>query len=276
MATPNGIRWRRIFTISIGVLSLFTAVGVTLWTSESYIATVVVASSILVAVALTILLFTYLGGRQEARREDEPLPPWVPEASYAGEVNVEPSKVVGACLNEIAAQQHRTSVRLIAAKESVARRSNINLYLGIVVTTAGVAALVYFLPAMRGNTNSTTAQFLFSFLPRVTLILVLEIFAYFFLNLYRSMAEDVKYYHNEISNVDARCLAAKLAVIKGNEASFTHVVQSLATTERNVILHENDLTPDLKRRQLEQMPLTELLREVKDIVQAANPKSDSR
>jgi hypothetical protein len=300
VATQRVGRWRLFFAISVVALAVLVAVAVTLWTSESYNAALIVAGSILLASALSAQLFRYLGGRQEHAQEDEPLPRWVPNASYLRKAaDAIPDQVVLACLNEIAGQQHRTSIRLVAAKESVARRSNINLYLGILVTLAGVGALLYFLPDMLGKTvavatpsgaaeksegpaartasdgtsasskNLTTAQFLFSFLPRVTLILVLELFAYFFLNLYRSMAEDVKYYHNELSNLDARCLAAKLAVINADNASFRQVIENLAATERNIILREHESTPDLKRLQLEQMPLTALLRELRELVQAA-------
>lgn len=63
------------------------------------------------------------------------------------------------------------------------RRGNINLLFGIVVALVGMSLLGYFvLPSsIDGNQE---ADFIQQFLPRLSLVLVVEVFAYFFLRLY--------------------------------------------------------------------------------------------
>ncbi|MFW6222590.1 MAG: hypothetical protein ACOC3T_03160 [Bacteroidota bacterium] len=61
-------------------------------------------------------------------------------------------------------------------------RSNINLFLGIVITVFGFSLLWYYLTGVK---NITQDNFLIAFFPRFTLIVFIELFAYFFLRLYK-------------------------------------------------------------------------------------------
>ena len=49
------------------------------------------------------------------------------------------------------------------------------------------------------------------FVPRVTIVLVVEVFSYFFLNLYRTGLSDLKFYHNELTGIEARRVAMQFA-----------------------------------------------------------------
>ena len=51
------------------------------------------------------------------------------------------------------------------------------------------------------------------YVPRLSVVVFLQVFAYFFLRLYRSGIYEIKYFQNEITNVQARVLALQSGLI---------------------------------------------------------------
>jgi len=62
--------------------------------------------------------------------------------------------------------------------------------------------------------------FLEHFLPRVSLVILVEVFAYFFLRLYKESLDDIKYFQTEITRVEMKTLALTVATeLKDSEAT---------------------------------------------------------
>jgi translation initiation factor 6 (eIF-6) len=131
------------------------------------------------------------------------------------------------------------------------RRGNLNLMLGGITSLVGLIILgisVYF----QTTGKDETLTLLNYFLPRAGLALMIQIFAYFFLSLYRNSLQEIKYFQNEVTNIEAKYAALGAAMrTKDNEIIKT-VLTSFSTTERNHILLKNQTTVELEKAKAEQ------------------------
>ena len=169
-------------------------------------------------------------------------------------------------------EQHtRTTERLNEELSSLTRRGNLNLLLGIITATIGILLLGEFvLSDGRSIFSSTTDTkmptedgdilefFTINFLPRVSLVILIEIFAYFFLRLYSNSLMEIKYFQNEITNLDTKFLALQTAVYLGDKKSIEEIISQLAQTERNYVLQKGQTTVDLERSKMEKETVTSL------------------
>ena len=83
------------------------------------------------------------------------------------------------------------------------------------------------------NSASDPVWYVVQFLPRLTLVVLIEIFAYFFLRLYKSSLGEIKYFQNEITNIEAKALALQAAELAGDKESTASIINRLADTDRN-------------------------------------------
>ena len=154
--------------------------------------------------------------------------------------------------------------RLKSEISTLNRRGNINLLIGVgtTITAVGILAstILYDKPIM-GNGLEAAIHFA----PRVTLSLFIEIFSFFFLRLYSSGLQDIKYYQNEITNIESKCSALKNAIRIGDKASTTKILLSLATTERNFILKKGETTQGIEASKVQTQADKELLSIVSEL-----------
>lgn len=172
-------------------------------------------------------------------------------------------------------EQHtQTTERLNEELSSLTRRGNLNLLLGIITATIGILLLGEFVlsdgRSTIGIVSSTTGTktpiededilefFTINFLPRVSLVILIEIFAYFFLRLYSNSLMEIKYFQNEITNLDTKFLALQTAVSLGDKKSIEEIISQLAQTERNYVLQKGQTTVGLERSKIEQETVTSL------------------
>ena len=128
------------------------------------------------------------------------------------------------------------------------RRGNLNLILGILTTLSGLSVLsfaVFNLPISHSAT-----ELMSFFVPRVSLVVLIEIFAYFFLRLYKQSLSEIKYFQNEITNIEAKQLALYVALPTNDVGLRAELSKELAKTERNFILTKDQTTVDLERERL--------------------------
>jgi hypothetical protein len=152
--------------------------------------------------------------------------------------------------------------RLRAEIRALMRRSNLNLVLGTVTTAAAASMLAYVALTARLTTDDWR-RLLPAYLFRLSVAAFIQIFAFFFLRLYRTGLSEIKYFQNEITNVESKCLALQFAILSGNETSAKKVVEELAETERNFILKKSETTVELERARLENQNIQELVDTVK-------------
>jgi hypothetical protein len=97
-----------------------------------------------------------------------------------------------------------------------------------------------------------TLDFVESFVPRLSLVIFIELFAYFFLRLYKDTLSEIKYFQNEITNIESKHLAVAMAISNNSDEGLIHSIDSLLSTERNHILNKGQTTVEIEKARTEQ------------------------
>ncbi|MDH5190678.1 MAG: hypothetical protein OEW89_05465 [Gammaproteobacteria bacterium] len=140
--------------------------------------------------------------------------------------------------------------RLLNELESLTKRAKINLIIGSITALSGVAIFITFVLEKKTTGTDATTYLLSEFAPRISLVLVIEVFAYFFLGLYKSNLSEIKYFQNEITNVEAKHIALLESNALGEKETITSCLLSLAETERNFLLKKGESTVSLEDRKI--------------------------
>lgn len=133
---------------------------------------------------------------------------------------------------------------------ALGRRGNLNLILGIVTTIVGLVVLGIFVWKLPEQPTHPW-QIAENFLPRLSLVILIELFAYFFLKLYKSSLSEIKYFQNELSNFEAKFVSLRLALMNKGRDVFDEVIKNLSRTERNYILEKGQTTVELESQKLD-------------------------
>lgn len=145
--------------------------------------------------------------------------------------------------DSIEESRSRMLERLGLERSRIARRGNFNLFIGLITTITGIVLLVMYANELAVNFNRIIADpnprtsldvwdYAVLFLPRLSLVALIELFSYFFLNLYKASLSEGKYLQNEITNVELRSLGLGVAVSLGDK-TLGNILQSYAQTDRN-------------------------------------------
>jgi heme/copper-type cytochrome/quinol oxidase subunit 2 len=149
-------------------------------------------------------------------------------------------------------EQHfgQTADRIQAEISAQGRRGNLNLILGMVTALSGIVLLAFVvLGGSQSHTNAT--DFLFTFLPRVSIVAIIEVFAYFFLRLYKGSLSETKYFQNEATNLEVRFAALRIALNSKDATLLNTVVSQLMATDRNPVLENGKTTLELEKEKLD-------------------------
>lgn len=157
-------------------------------------------------------------------------------------------------------------------------RANINLVIGMAITAGGLYLLwttvsivdsSELLKQLANEDGNSDVKFFKSLLlpmvPRIMLVIFLEIFAYFFLQLYKSGLAEIKYFQNELTNVESRVLSVEFACMTGCREHLKTALDSLAQTERNFILTRGQTTVELEKAKAEAQSSREFLKLIPDL-----------
>lgn len=122
------------------------------------------------------------------------------------------------------------------------KRINVNLIIGILFAVVGILILYSF-----REIEIKSNQDLYKYIPKLSLVLFIEVFAYFFLNLYKKGLDEIKYYHNELTSAEARSAAIGLSKISHNNQVSDSIIEKFFSVERNPILAKNETTIELEK-----------------------------
>lgn len=147
---------------------------------------------------------------------------------------------------------------------SLSKRGNLNLSIGIMITVVGLGLLGIFVISFEPIKIDLTT-FLIEFFPRISLVLLIEIFAYFFLSLYKASLSEIKYFQNEVTSMESKYLALQVAIESDDLKNIAHVVEQLSKSERNFILEKGQTTVDLERSNNEQQATNDILGKISSI-----------
>ena len=142
-----------------------------------------------------------------------------------------------------------TLKRIYQEIDSLARRGTLNLVIGVTMAVCGIALLGYI--ALIPSATATNLQDLaIKFLPRLSVVVVIEVFSYFFLRLYKSSLDEIKYFQNEATNLELRFAALESAIHVGSEELQMHVARSFLETDRNPLLSNGVTTRELASQKI--------------------------
>ncbi|MEJ5037689.1 hypothetical protein WH285_12205 [Acinetobacter johnsonii] len=163
-------------------------------------------------------------------------------------------------------QIERSIERLREEKASSFRRGNFNLMIGVMISSVGGYIAYTFIQKL--PTADNTVQ-LFSYtLPRLSFFMLMILLAFFFLNLYRKSMEDIKYYQNEITNLEVKYLSLQMAKSMNNHKLISSILEQLVKTERNFVLEKDQSTIELEKERISSNNANNTLQAVKDIFQS--------
>ena len=152
--------------------------------------------------------------------------------------------------NQIEISKHYNDIvyRLENEINRLNRRGGVNLVLGAFIAFCGILYLGYSVTNAI-NTNDKL-EYLLHMAPKLSFVIVVELFAYFFLKLYKNGFDEVKYFQNELTNIDSKVLAIKFLKGIRNEDLMGEVIKNLMATERNFVLEKGQTTVSLEKEKI--------------------------
>lgn len=138
------------------------------------------------------------------------------------------------------------SYRINGELTRLRKSANLNLVIGTLTTLCAILALGYEVFSTELEFSNTTKVFS-HYIPRLSIIVFIEIFAFFFLKLYKATLTDIKYFNNEKTNIDFKIISLKTALNTGDTKLIQLMLEELIKTERNFKLSKNESTVELEK-----------------------------
>lgn len=152
------------------------------------------------------------------------------------------------------AELRRVHIRSIERLESyvgsLTSQNTFSLINGFMVTVVAFATLFYFVKTYQ-PIGSGWMEFATEVIPRLSLVAFIEIFAYFFLRLYRVGLSEVKAVYHELTTIDAKYAALETSISLGDAKSMRGILEEFAKIERHSVLQKGQTTVDLERARIE-------------------------
>ncbi|HCA5723038.1 hypothetical protein NRA42_04080 [Acinetobacter baumannii] len=139
----------------------------------------------------------------------------------------------------------------------------INLSLGMMLSVGGLWYLGYYVVDVQKFI--TIEEMFVNTFPKTIFVLLIEVFAYFFLKLYKQNLDDIKYYQNELTNIESKNLALQIAKQSNNYKLITVCIEEFLSTERNFILEKDQSTIEIEKERINSNNTNNTLQVLKDI-----------
>ena len=163
--------------------------------------------------------------------------------------------------------------RLLSEIKAVGKRSNLNLIIGSVVALIGLGLLLWFVLDVHDN-KLEGWKLLNAFLPRLSIIIIIEMFSYFFLKLYRESMDRIRYYQNELTNIETKKTAILVACMVENDNEHKKsLIENLISVERNIFLKKGETTIELEKIRMDNSFGNNVLKYIKDLGLGLTPMS---
>jgi hypothetical protein len=137
-------------------------------------------------------------------------------------------------------------IRLMDHIAKLRNNSVTNLFIGIFIAAAGVTILfsaiaqIHEFSDEQKHAFDATGFLSSALLPKLSVTLFVQIFSYFFLAMYRSNQNDIKYFQNEITYLDSMAAAMIGAQINSKAPNLKIVITALSKNERNRVIKKNE------------------------------------
>lgn len=151
--------------------------------------------------------------------------------------------------------------------EALGRRGSLNLVLGVIMALSGVGLLAYMVLGSSDNQADLTS-FLMAFLPRLSIVAIVELFSYFFLRLYKASLADIKYFQNEATNIESGLLALRVALKLQSAPEIKQAITALLAVDRNTPLTAGLTTREIEDAKMFKDPASVSIQSLIEIIKA--------
>lgn len=150
-------------------------------------------------------------------------------------------------LDVISDQKEKLSYRIEKEIKCTAERSRLNLFYGISVSFFGIVFLILSI----FNSYSSSVVYndevnFFRMLIRFSVVISTQVLGFFFLRIYKSSMIEIKYFQNELTNIELIFSALLAAISENNGKLVEQMCVKMASTERNFILKKGETTIGIK------------------------------
>lgn len=114
--------------------------------------------------------------------------------------------------------------RLTKEIDILTRRANLNLVIGVLTTAIAVSLLAYMVLGNDANLDTLTGLLSY-YLPRVTVVIFIEVFSFFFLKMYKSNLAEIKFYQQEITKISTQQVIYENSVLSKEDGDLGQFVQ---------------------------------------------------
>jgi hypothetical protein len=121
--------------------------------------------------------------------------------------------------------------RLSGAIPEMSKRANFNLAIGITTTLIGVIALAVAVFTTSPSEDITAGAYLAQFAPRLSLAILIEVFAYFFLRLYKENLASVSSLRDEMTRVEVARTVLAAVTFTGDKESIARIADAVVSQE---------------------------------------------
>lgn len=177
-----------------------------------------------------------------------------------------------------------TVARLREELRAQGQRANLNLTVGLFAAVSAIGFLVWlaiitadFLIPNASNTaqpSFSTTIYWGSFASKIAVSISANIFAFFFLSTYRRNLNEIRYFQNELTNLESQFFSLFFAKEQGFEDAQKKILMALSATERNFVLRKGETTTDIAMRRMDVDEVRSLVAVLNEKLQAsqAGPK----
>jgi hypothetical protein len=134
---------------------------------------------------------------------------------------------------------------------ALGQRATWSLMAGLSFASAGVALLFVTTVTIERSAVADLWAFAREYAPRLSITVIVELVAFFFLRTYARTLTDIRYVQNEFTNVEMKLIALHASIDLKYEDIAKEALLSLVDTERNHVLEKGQTSLELERERLE-------------------------
>lgn len=173
----------------------------------------------------------------------------------------------------------KTEERLMDEIDGLKRRANTNMIWGAIIAFVGVLGLVAFILGEPEQTDTDITLIIVHWVTRLSLVSFVEIFAFFFLKMYKTELLSIQYYQDELTSIESRKIALLFSIIHDNKDDISKSIDCLVSIDRNFKMDVNQTTVDLEKLKTENCFIKSQMDSMIDILKGAlhfNVKTEAK
>ena len=122
-------------------------------------------------------------------------------------------------------------------------KASLNLVFGVISAISGIAILLIYMLPDKNSTELSLSAFAMLFLPKLSIVIIIETLAFFFLKLYKKSLDDAKVFINQLTEVRMRFAAFNTARSLNDNELIKECIVSILHTQFEIDTEKKIETP---------------------------------